>query len=758
VSETNSFQFPDQTTGPTRSADTEATKNPDLAGHALFERVGVGGMGEIYRCGDDALGRDLAIKILKAELQGNADAEERFLREARLTGSLQHPGIVPVHHLGRLTDNRPYYTMKLVHGRTLADILRDEPAGPERLPRLLAIIEKVCQAVAYAHSKGVIHRDLKPSNVMVGEFGEVQVMDWGLAKELSRVEPAVPPDEATANVETVARVEEAAGLSRAGAALGTPSYMPPEQAAGDWDIVDERADVFALGAILCQVLTGRPPYYGANRDDLLRRARRGDLAETLGRLEKCGADETLIALCRDCLAPERTGRPRNAEHVAQRVATYQAAVQERLRQAELAAARAAVQAQEERKRRRWAIAFVLLLLAGTALSTWLAVRATDAEKKATEQRDQAEKARQDTAEERDRALKAEADTKAVLGFFQDNVLSAGRPKDQEGGLGNKVTLREAVDAAESAIVEAFADRPLVEASIRNTLGSTYRYLGDYPRAIQQHERALALREAKLGVEHPDTLSSRNNLAAAYWSAGRTAEAIRLEEQNLKQREAKLGPEHPDTLTSRGSLAMAYLSVGRIAEAIRLFEQTLQQMEAKLGPEHPHTIQSRSNLAFAYDQAGEFAKAEPLCSAALDQMRKRYGTEDARTAGQMATLAANLLHQHKYADAKPLLRDCLKVREAKQPDVWTTFNTQSLLGEAILGQKKYAEAEPLLLQGYQGMRERESKIPANGKIRLTEALERLVRLYEATGKKDQADKWRKEQERSREADAKNAAKK
>jgi serine/threonine-protein kinase len=351
----------------------------DLAGHVLFERIGVGGMGEVYRCGDDALGRDLAIKVLRAELRGDAGAEARFLREARLTGSLQHPGIVPVHHLGRLADGRPCYIMKLVRGRTLAELLRDEADGPERLPRLLAIVEKVCQTVAFAHSRSIIHRDLKPSNVMVGEFGEVQVMDWGLAKKLHAGAAATDPADraaeaiATGATETGAWVEQAGGLSRAGAALGTPAYMPPEQAAGDWDIVDERADVFALGAMLCQILTRQPPYHGANRDELLRRARRGDLAEALGRLEQCGAPDELVQLCGECMAADLVQRPRHAGGVAERLAAYQADVQERLRRAEVERAEAQVKAREERKRRRLtalvaALMLLLVVLGGGAIA------------------------------------------------------------------------------------------------------------------------------------------------------------------------------------------------------------------------------------------------------------------------------------------------------------------------------------------------------------------------------------------------------
>ncbi len=195
-----------------------------------------------------------------------------------------------------------------------------------------------------------------------------------MAKELSLTEPATPA-EVTASVETAAWTEEREGLSRAGLALGTPGYMPPEQAAGDWDIVDERADVFALGAILCEMLTGQPPYHGANRDDLLRRARRGDLAETLARLEKCGADVVLVNLCRACLAAERLQRPRHAGVVAERLASYQADVRERLRQAELERARAEVKALEELKRRRLlgALALMALMLltgVGGGLGWW----------------------------------------------------------------------------------------------------------------------------------------------------------------------------------------------------------------------------------------------------------------------------------------------------------------------------------------------------------------------------------------------------
>jgi serine/threonine-protein kinase len=332
-------------------------------------------MGEVYRSCDPALHRDLAIKVMAANLRGDSEAERRFLREARITGSLQHPGIIAVHNLGQLTDGRLHYTMRLVRGQTFADIL--EAGKLELLQTLLAIFEKVCEAVAYAHSKRIIHRDLKPANIMVGKFGEVQVMDWGLAKLLGAEggpADAETPIEAAGTLIHTEAADTPSDLTRAGTGIGTPEYMSPEQAQGDWELVDERADVFALGAILCLILTGRSPYSGADGMEVLRRARGGDLAEALARLEQCGADAALTELCRACLAVERQQRPRDAGEVARRVADYKAAVEQRLRQAERERIAAEVTSREERKRRRLVLGLstaVVLVLAAGILASWM---------------------------------------------------------------------------------------------------------------------------------------------------------------------------------------------------------------------------------------------------------------------------------------------------------------------------------------------------------------------------------------------------
>ena len=196
-------------------------------------------MGAILRGRDVELGRELAIKVLLESHRGNAEVARRFVEEAQIGGQLQHPGIVPVYELGTFPDRRPFFAMKLVKGRTLASLLRERTDPGHDLPRFLSIFEQVCQTMAYAHARGVIHRDLKPSNVMVGSFGEVQVMDWGLAKVLLRggiADEEIAGEPVAETVITTVRSGSPAGSgseSEAGSVLGTPAYMAPEQARGE---------------------------------------------------------------------------------------------------------------------------------------------------------------------------------------------------------------------------------------------------------------------------------------------------------------------------------------------------------------------------------------------------------------------------------------------------------------------------------------------------------------------------------------------
>src|SRR6516165_9457376 len=292
-------------------------------GYELIDEIGSGGMGVVYRARDTALGRDVAVKLLSDRYPADSPAAQRFLSEARITGQLQHPGIPAVHQVGSLADGRPFLAMKLIKGGTLEALLKDRTDPAAQRGRLLAIFEAVCQAVGYAHAHRVIHRDLKPANVMVGAFGEVQVMDWGLAKVLGEETPASA--EALAAEETrawtqVSPTPEAGSHTQAGSLIGTPAFIPPEQALGEIEKVNERSDVFGLGALLAVILTGKPPYVGDTFEAVRVQAVRGKLEDCFARLEASGAEPELLALCKKCLAFEPADRPADAGTVARAVA------------------------------------------------------------------------------------------------------------------------------------------------------------------------------------------------------------------------------------------------------------------------------------------------------------------------------------------------------------------------------------------------------------------------------------------------------
>ena len=398
---------------PAREDDTlplpqhgQASDRAFLPRYRVLQEIARGGMGIVLRVYDPELDRVLALKVLREEHRDNPEMLARFLEEARIAGRLQHPGVVPIHDSGHFADNRPFFTMKLVEGRTLAELLGARSSPADDLPHFLRIFEQVCQTMAYAHSKGVIHRDLKPGNVMVGNFGEVQVMDWGVAKVLGGQRPTasggpLQPPELPANLmETMIRppqppskpidrpaVQPVPGwaassteLTQAGSVVGTPAYMPPEQARGE--PLDERADVFGLGAILCEVLTGQPPYRWPRDVALWLIGEDRDLQDAHDRLQKCCADPELISLACVCLSAEPGNRPRDATAVTQRLRAYRAGAQERLHRSELERTAAVARAdaarlriRAERRARRLLLGLslmglLLVALAGTAVWWW----------------------------------------------------------------------------------------------------------------------------------------------------------------------------------------------------------------------------------------------------------------------------------------------------------------------------------------------------------------------------------------------------
>lgn len=270
-------------------------------------------MGSIYRAKDQQLGREVAIKVLRSKYAHNALVQKAILTEACVMSYLTHPGVTPIYERGACEDGRPYYVMKLIDGVTLSEILH-RPG--RKMPELLRIFANVARTLAFAHSRNVIHLDLKPGNVMVGEFGEVYVMDWGLARFENCPDTDLLDPDLEKSDDPVRHVN------------GTPEYMAPEQARGG--LLDARTDVFGLGAILCEILIGEAPYKGDNVREVYAHAAKGSLHSAFNALEESDADRLLVRLAKKCLSPQRDDRPANAVEVANEMSAYQESALQRV--------------------------------------------------------------------------------------------------------------------------------------------------------------------------------------------------------------------------------------------------------------------------------------------------------------------------------------------------------------------------------------------------------------------------------------------
>jgi serine/threonine protein kinase len=301
--------------------------------YGLKEEIARGGMGRIYLGQDPRLKRTVAIKVSTVSYGGE---DPRFVKEAKVLAALAHPSIVPIYNIGQESEGHPYYAMKLVKGRTLQAVIKGLSEGHEETvahytqKRLLTVFRKVCDAMAFAHSKEILHRDLKPENIMVGEFGEVLVMDWGLAKIRGEQELAARAA-APGSVESAASGEESLGMTMEGEVLGTPQYMSPEQASGMSADLDDRADVYALGGILYSILALRPPVGGSTLEEVLSKVKTGAILpmdpsfrepfEEKGKTER--VPEALLAVIRKAMALEREARYPGVADLAEDIDAYE---------------------------------------------------------------------------------------------------------------------------------------------------------------------------------------------------------------------------------------------------------------------------------------------------------------------------------------------------------------------------------------------------------------------------------------------------
>lgn len=589
---------------------------PQIPGYELSSEVGRGGMGVVYKARDLSLNRDVAVKLLQDGYTAQSPIARRFADEARITAQLQHPGIPPVHDLGNLPDGRPFLAMKLIKGSTLDQLLAARSNPSDGRGRFVATFEQVCQAVGYAHAHNVIHRDLKPSNVMVGAFGEVQVMDWGLAKVLTvRGRPPGPPDTPlyAAAGTAIRPARDANHETQAGSLLGTPAFMPPEQAIGAVDRIDARSDVFSLGGILCAILTGQQPYVADTVEATRQLAARARLDDAHTRLAACGAEPELVALCLRCLAPEQDDRPCDAGEVAAGVAALRAAAEDRARRAELERVQAEGEAREEmarasaqRQRRRLVLAasgvIALVLLTGLAVSLWQMQRAIHF--LAAEQ-----EARQDETKARQQAFAALRTMSAEVverKFAQGMVLT----EDDRAFLRGVIAQFDAFAAIKSDDVDSRAVRAEGRMRVgwmRNRLGELREAEQDYDQAVSIFKQVAADFPSRSEVRR-DLAMSHNNRGSLLHDTGRLPEAEKDWNEALSIYE-QLAADFPSRPQFRQDLAGGYFNrgilmseTGRLKEAEKDYEKALG-IRKQLAAEFPSRPEFRQDLANSHVNRG-----------------------------------------------------------------------------------------------------------------------------------------------------------
>ena len=651
--------------------------------YKLLQQIGEGGFGVVYMAEQlEPVRRKVALKVIKPGMD-TRQVIARFEAERQALAVMDHPHIAKVLDAGTTESGRPYFVMELVRGIPITQYC-DDSHLPIR--ERLELFASVCQAIQHAHTKRIIHRDIKPTNVLVTRQDDqpvVKIIDFGVAKAMGQA------------------LTDKTLFTEFAQMIGTPLYMSPEQAELSSTDIDTRSDIYSLGVLLYELLTGSTPVSKeqlkqAAFDEIRRIIREDDPPKPSTRISSAEAAPNIAAqrhtepakltrlvrgeldwIVMKALEKDRSRRYETASMFAKDIVHY--LTDEPVLACPPSAAYRLRKFMRRNKGPVLATSLVVLALVCGIIGTTLGLM------RAQQRADDERRARQE-------AQKREAETKALFDFVERRILAAARPAGQDGmgyvGLGYDVSLRQAIDAALPFVEKSFRDQPLIEARMRISLGWSLVHTGEYQAAADQFQASRTIYAKQLGPDHLDTLGSVTGLACSYGCLGRNAEAFKLFEETLALRKVKNGHDHPDTLWAMHFLALSHHRLGQNAEAARLNQETLDLRKAKLGPDNQDTLWSMNNLALSYSALGRHAEAQELNERTLALRKAKLGADHPDTLQSMCQLADCFSALGQHTESRELNEKTLELRKTKLgPDHPDTLGSMSQLAASLheLGQ-------------------------------------------------------------------------